>query len=310
MTALPQTTPPTVAAIFRHLEETQDRSRRTYIGASVLGDDCERRLWDNFRWLFPAEVFDGQKLSIFETGHRWEARLVEMLRDAGIAIHDRDPDTNEQFAVRFAGGHGGGHLDGEATAVPEAPKVVHVVEFKTHKEKSFKDLLAKGVRVSKPTHHAQMQVYMGLRGRTRALYIAVNKNDDSLYAERIEFDPVEFARLMAKAERLVTSDRRPPCTCPPYFLKAGYGCAPNEGVMPARNCRTCIHSTAHLDGDARWSCARHLRDLTLDEQRAGCANHLFNPTLVPGEQTDVDEAGEWVLYRLPDGSVWKDGGGG
>ncbi len=309
MAELPQTVPPTVAKLFAHLEQTQDTSRRTYLGASVLGDECERRLWDNFRWLFPAEIFDGQKLSIFETGHRWEARLVEMMKAAGFDLHDVDPETGDQFAVRFAGGHGGGHLDGEATNVPEAPKTVHVVEFKTHKDKSFKDLLKKAVRESKPTHHAQMQTYMGLRHRTRALYLAVNKNDDTLYAERVDFDPVEFARLMLKAERIVTSDRRPACSCPVYFLKAGYGCAPNDGLMPARSCRSCLHVTFHLDGDARVSCSRHNRDLCLDEQRVGCPQHLFNPTTIPGEQVDVDHENERVTYRLATGDVWVDSGG-
>lgn len=309
MPELPQTVPPTVAKLFAHLERTQDTSRRAYLGASVLGDECERRLWDNFRWLFPAEIFSGQKLSIFETGHRWEARLVEMMKAAGFDLHDVDPETGEQFAVRFAGGHGGGHLDGEALNVPEAPKTVHVVEFKTHKDKSFKDLLKKGVAGSKPTHHAQMQTYMGLRGRTRALYLAVNKNDDSLYCERVDFDALEFARLMIRAERIVTSDRRPACSCPVYFLKAGYGCAPNDGLMPARSCRSCLHATAHLDGDARWSCSRHARDLSLDEQRAGCPQHLFLPDTIPGEQTDVDYENERVTYRLATGDVWVDCGG-
>lgn len=316
MTALPVTVPPTVAAIFRNLERGQDTSRRTYLGASVLGDECERKLFDSFRWLFPAEIFTGQKLSIFQTGHEWEARLVRMVQAAGIDLHDTDPETGEQFAVRFAGGHGGGHLDGEATKVPEAPVTVHVVEFKSHNDKSFKALLKAandpnldgGVKHAKPTHYAQMQVYMGLRSRTRALYLSVNKNDDSLYAERVDFDLVAFTKLMAKAERIVTTDRRPECSCPSYFLKAGYGCAAQPDVMPARNCRTCLHATAHLDGDARWSCARWSKDLTLDEQRAGCANQLFNPSLVPGEQIDVDEAGERVTYRLHTGDTWIDCG--
>jgi hypothetical protein len=114
---------------------------------------------------------------------------------------------------------------------------------------------------------------------------------------------------MVKAERLVTSDRRPACSCPVYFLKAGYGCAPNDGLMPARSCRSCIHSTAHLDGDARWSCSRWNRDLTLDEQKAGCPQHLFLPDAVPGEQTDVDSENERVTYRLASGDVWVDCGG-
>lgn len=307
MPELPVTTPPTTAAIFAALEQKQRRDLHPRLSASQL-DNCERKLWDSFRWCFPPEVFDGRKLSIFETGEVWETRLIERLRAAGVQVTDLDPDTGEQVRVVFCAGHGSGRLDSEADGLPEAPKTTHVVEIKSHNDKSFKELIKKGVREAKPAHFAQMQAYMGLRGRTRALYLAVNKNDDAIWAERVEYDPLEFARLMTKAERIVTSDRRPACSCPSYFLKAGYGCAPNEGVMPARNCRTCLHSSAHLDGDARWSCARWGRDLTLEEQRAGCPQHLFNPTLVPGEQIDVDEVNERVTYRLPSGDVWVDGG--
>ena len=41
------------------------------------------------------------------------------------------------------------------------------------------------------------------------------------------------------------------------------------------------------------------------EQEAGCAAHLYIPDLVPGEQVDAGE--DWVSYRLPDGSAWRDG---
>lgn len=306
MAPLPQTTPPTIARIFASLETKQRRDLHPRLSASQL-DDCERKLWDAFRWCFPPEVFDGRKLSIFETGELWEARLIERLRAAGVQVQEVDPATGEQWRVTFASGHGSGRTDGKLLNVPEAPKTEHVFEAKSHNDKSFKGLLKDGVQKSKPAHYAQMQVYMHLQGLSRALYLAVNKNDDSLFAARIEYDPAEALRLMVKAERIVTSDRRPPCSCPSYFLKAGYGCAVNEGQMPSRNCRTCTFATAKLDGDARWVCERHGRDLTLAEQREGCAQHLFNFTMVPGEQIDSDEASEWVLYRLADGSVWKDG---
>jgi hypothetical protein len=34
-----------------------------------------------------------------------------------------------------------GKLDGRALEIPEAPKTLHVVETKSHKEKSFKELV-------------------------------------------------------------------------------------------------------------------------------------------------------------------------
>ena len=311
MTALPVTQPRTVGNIYAALEATNRTELHPRLSASQLGGECERQIWDAFRWLFPPERHDGRKLSIFRTGEVWEQRIVEMLRGAGMEVDDVDPATGEQFRIVFAGGHASGRTDGKARGVPEAPKTEHVLEVKTHNDRSFKDLIKKGsVQEAKPAHYAQVQLYLHHQHLTRALYVCVNKNDDTLYSERIDYDPTAAIKLVAKAERLATQDRRPECTCPSYFLKAGYGCAPNEGLMPNRNCRTCLHVTAHLDGDARWSCARHHRDLTIDEQRAGCAHHLFNPHLVPGEQYDADEAGEWVMYRLADGSVWKDGGAG
>ena len=306
MAALPQVTPPTVANLFAALEQKQRRDLHPRLSASQH-DDCERKLWDAFRGLFPPEIFDGRKLSIFETGEVWEARLIERLKAAGIQVQEVDPATGEQWRVVFAAGHGSGRLDGILMNVPEAPKTEHVFEAKSHNDRSFKELLKKGVQEGKPAHYAQMQSYMHLLHLTRALYLAVNKNDDSLFAARIEYDAGEAIRLMTKAERIVTSDRRPACSCPSYFLKAGYGCSVNDGHMPARTCRSCMFSTAHLDGDARWSCERHKRDLCLDEQRAGCPQHAFNPTTVPGEQVDYDEVRERVTYRMNDGSVWVDG---
>jgi hypothetical protein len=312
---IPQTTPATARAIFAALESKQRRDLHPRLAASGLGG-CERQQWDKFRWLFPAEIFDAQKLSIFETGEHWETRLVQRLRDAGMIVDDVDPETGEQWRIVFAGGHASGRTDGKVMGVPEAPKTMHVFEAKSHNDRSFKALLKAandpkldgGVKHGKPEHYAQVQAYMHCQGLTRALYLAVCKNDDALYAERIPYDPVFAIGLINKAERIVTSDRRPACSCPVYFLKAGYGCAPNDGLMPQRNCRSCLHSTAHLDGDARWSCARWSRDLTLDEQRVGCPQHLFNPTAVPGEQTDVDFENERITYRLPTGDVWVDGG--
>jgi hypothetical protein len=308
MPELPQTVPATARAIFAALESKQRRDQHPRLSASGLGG-CERGQWDKFRWLFPAEIFDARKLSIFETGEHWETRLVQRLRDAGMIVDDIDPATGEQWRIVFAGGHASGRTDGKVMGVPEAPKTMHVFEAKSMNDRAFKALLKAGcVRDGKPEHYAQFQSYMHCQGITRTLYAAVNKNDDSLYVERVEYDALYAAQLMLKAERIVTSDRRPACSCPVYFLKAGYGCAPNDGLMPARSCRSCMFSTASLAGDALWVCERHGRELALEEQRVGCPQHIMNPTTVPGEQIDAAEDGSWVMYRLPDGSVWKDGG--
>ena len=39
--------------------------------------------------------------------------------------------------------------------------------------------------------------------------------------------------------------------------------------------------------------------------QAGCAAHLYLPDFVAAEQIDAGE--DWVSYRLPDGTGWRDG---
>jgi hypothetical protein len=42
------------------------------------------------------------------------------------------------------------------------------------------------------------------------------------------------------------------------------------------------------------------------EQRAGCAQHLFIPALVPAEQVDAGE--DWIEYAFASGERWRDQG--
>lgn len=306
---------PTVDAIYRVYVDAREDDERTYLGASVIGEPCERKLWYGFRWVYDPEQFDGRKLRLFETGHREEARMIDDLRRAGVEVWDRDPDDpQKQIGVVAIGGHFRGHLDGIGVGFVEAPKAAHVLELKTHNTKSFAALLAHGVAESKPLHHAQMQVYMHLMSLTRAFYLAHHKDTDELYAERIRYDSSYAMWLMAKAQHVITAARPLaklhddpehkmawPCRCCPALA----GC--HQGGWARRNCRTCIHSTPELDGDGRWHCERHRRDLTKSDQRAGCAHHLYIPELVPGQVIETDQAKATITYQLEYGEVFIDG---
>lgn len=306
---------PTVDAIYRAYEEAHDEHERTYLGASIIGEDCWRKLWYGFRWASEPEHFDGRMLRLFQTGHREEARMIDDLRRAGIEVWDRDPDDPlKQISVSDIAGHFRGHLDGIALGLPEAPKTAHLAEFKTHNTKSFTKLKKEGVRSAKPEHYAQMQIYMHKMGLTRALYLAHHKDDEELYAERIEYDPVFAERLIAKAHSIITAERPPQKLHENPESRAAFACdwCPakaqcHERAWSRRNCRTCLHATPELDGDGRWSCARHRRDLTTEDQRSGCIHHLYIPDLVPGEQIDADPARGTVTYDIS-GETFVDGG--
>lgn len=197
-----------MAAIYAAYEADSADGHRAHLGASVIGGDCDRAIWYGFRWASRVR-HTGRLLRLFETGNLAEARFVADLRRIGVTVLDLDPNTGRQWTLRDATGHFGGSMDAVAIGLPEAPKTWHVCEFKTHSEKSFLALQKVGVAASKPAHWAQMQVYMHLAGLERAFYLAVNKNTDELYQERVHADAEAGLRLLAKAERIILAARPP-----------------------------------------------------------------------------------------------------
>jgi hypothetical protein len=62
--------------------EARQSPPRPHLGASQIGNDCNRALWYSFRWaVWPH--FDGRTLRLFDRGQREEAVFVEELRRIG-----------------------------------------------------------------------------------------------------------------------------------------------------------------------------------------------------------------------------------
>lgn len=309
MVPLPARPQPTVEAIYRVYEERQDSGYRPHLGASLIGTPCERALWYTLRWATRAN-HSGRLLRLFERGQQEEDRFVDALRAIGATVMTVDPATGKQWEFRDASGHFGGSADAVGHGLPEAPKTWALIEMKTHALKSFTDLAAKGVKLSKPLHWAQMQTYGYLGGIDRALYIAVCKNDDSLYTEWIHIDKDEGARLVAKAQRIVDAQRPlSRISSDPNWYQCKW-CDHNAvcwgDSVPERTCRSCIFSTPVPNG--QWHCEKHDKMLSLAEQKEGCSSHRYIPDFIKGEQTDGADDGSWIEYITVDGTVWRDVG--
>lgn len=286
---------PVAEAIERHYRDIQQPQDDERLRCSKLGEECERSLWYGFRWTTPLERFEGRVNRLFQTGHREEERMIADLRAIGCDVLDRDPATEEQWRVTLTPWLGGS-ADGKVSGVPGAEKTEHLLECKTHNEKSFAAWKQKGVEQSKPVHFAQMQLYMHGLGLTRALYVAHNKNTDEVDAERVKYDPLAAQQLLAKAERIAFAQTPPP-------KQESYACKWCRHEKTCRyddwarvNCRTCLHS--YLSAAGEWSCVLKCCDLDIAAQRTGCKSHLYIPDLVPGEQIDADEEARTVTYSL------------
>lgn len=292
--------------IDRH-HESLSEPPRPHMGCSQLGHPCDRWLWLSFRWAVQPK-FPGRILRLFRRGQLEESTIVSDLRAIGMDVRGTG---RQQSRVEF-GAHVSGSIDAIIEyGVPDAPRTRHVAEFKTHSKKSFDDLEKNGVEKSKPEHFVQMQLYMHGTKIDRALYVAVCKNDDRIYTERLRYDQDVAERYIARGRRIALSDRMPePISADPSWYQCKF-CDAHKFCHETKttehvNCRTCAHSTAKEN--STWRCERHDGDdIPVEFQRAGCESHVLHPDLVPWQRKDGLD--EWTAVYVIEGQDVANGEG-
>lgn len=270
----------TITSINTSLEGRQGKGFRKHLGASLIGRKCPRQLWYVFRWAKRA-WFTGRMLRLFQRGQEEEIRIVNYLRAAGIHVLDEDPATpGTQFRISDWDDHFGGSLDGKLYGAPEYPNLWILGEFKTHNDKSFKDVKKKGVRESKYEHFVQSQIYMHYEELPAALYFAVNKNDDEMSVQVIEYEPEVAAIHIDRAGKVIFSPIPPPRL--PNANIGWYICnwcdykqTCHNDEPKDMNCRTCVNSEPVAN--QTWSCKHFRVNLTHQDQLLGCQEHIPIP---------------------------------
>lgn len=282
------------------LETTQRSKRGRYgyrIKPSMIADDCERRLWFDFRWATRPEGVDAKMQRVFAAGHAIEKRFLnDMKETSGLDVEthvwDERKQEDKQIGVSFASGHGYGFLDGQIKGFVENPLPLMNAEVKSMKQADFNAVRKHGVKKKKPLHYGQMQVYMHANGALWTAYCIECKNTHARHIEFVEYDE-DFARsLEIKANniwkwneapaRVFTDPEVYPCTfCPHTDL-----CWGRTATLPEKTCRTCAHVTPEEGGF--WRCSKDGDTLSRSRQEGGCDRHLYNPHLVPGEVVGGD----------------------
>ena len=88
-------------------QQQPEESQRQYLGASVIGDPCSRKLWLMFNRYIDPEQFDNRKRRLFFRGHREEPVLETLLESIGFEIIKSCLDQ-VGFKRGFFAGHGDG----------------------------------------------------------------------------------------------------------------------------------------------------------------------------------------------------------
>lgn len=294
-----------IESLIDKSHENRPSKPRPHMGASMLGSACERWMWLSFRWAVQPK-FSGRILRLFRRGHQEEENIIKDLRAIGVMVKPVDTQDGVNF-----GCHVSGSIDAVIEGgVPEAPNKRHIGEFKTHSLKSFNDVEAKGVEKSKPEHYAQMQVYMHGTGIDRALYVAVCKDNDRIYTERVRYDKEMAEKLVARGKRVALSERMPPpiSTDPSWFqckFCDAHSFCHETHLTEHVNCRTCAHATPQ--DDSTWHCERYDATIEIETQHGGkdCPAHVLHPDLVPWKMLDSDY--EWTAIYEVNGKLVANG---
>lgn len=270
---------PHMGDAYRH----DDDQFRSHMGASTIGRECAREIWYSFRWA-TAKRAEGRMVRLWNRGHLEEARFIALLLTIGCEVFQQD-ENGKQYRISDAGGHFGGSGDGMFRGCPDLPAdTMALSEFKTHNDKSFQKLKSEGVRSAKFEHFVQMQVYMLKMGLAVAVYFAVNKNDDEIYAEVVPRDTAVGEQFVQRGLKIIPL-RQPPdkLSTSPGFYKCKF-CDHRPvcqlGAPPERNCRTCQHSVANVD-DGKWYCTHpdlsQPVELSKSQQAKACGMWSKNP---------------------------------
>ena len=291
--------------VLPHMDDAyrgNEESFRSHMGASLIGEECGRAIWYGWRWVTKPS-FPGRILRLFNRGHLEEARFIALLLTIGVQVYQQD-DKGKQFRISHANGHFGGSGDGKGIGFPEfVAGTVGLMECKTHGDKSFtqlagsnwKDVVTvlhnggplqnftgKGVREAHFKHYVQMQVYMRKMGIAVGVYMAVNKNDDSLYIEMLPLDTKIADEFLERGAKLVGMTSPPPkINNSPGFWKCRF-CdhrpVCHMGAVPEVNCRTCVYSRP-ADHDGEWVCLKFDQLIPKELQLTGCKSYERHPDI-------------------------------
>lgn len=175
---------------------------RNYIGASIIGADCLRQIWYEFKGT-KAEKVPTKTKRTWAIGKKLESLVMDWLEDAGITLGVLPKRTlQSELVPKFQG-----HVD---TVWIKRGVVKAIIEVKTAKDASFKVFVKKGVKIWNPQYYAQIQAYMGM-SRVYSTYILVlNKDNSEISDELVEFDPAFYVNLECKALMITNAVVAPP----------------------------------------------------------------------------------------------------
>lgn len=264
--------------IDTYCKESMFEGHRNHLGASLMGDVCNRRLYYIFRWV-KEEKHSGRIQRLFDAGKRAEPRFIKYLQGIGFEVWETDIITGKQFRISAHNGHYGGSLDG--ICKPPAryeldSDLVFLNEFKTNNTGSGYTCI-NGLHLSKakPKHWAQICQY-GYKYQIKyGLYLIENKNDSDITIKIVELD-WQYGQILENKAGDIINAKLPPARIAENssYHECKYCTFLNichNGEAVEKNCRSCKLASPVENGE--WFCDRYKQIIPKDFIAKGCDGH-------------------------------------
>jgi CRISPR/Cas system-associated exonuclease Cas4 (RecB family) len=218
MVSLPNmNTDPTLEAMHRAAEARKaEEPQRDYLGASMIGDPCERKVWYTFNG-YPRKPIEAKGVYAIEDGYRSEDLVAARLRMVeGIELWTHD-ENGKQFGFMSEDGKRGGHIDGVILGLLQAPQTPHLWENKAVNEKKFNDLKKLIDSVGEKNaleqwdeiYFVQAQIYMHEFKLDRHYLTVCTPGARDITSCRTEYQPKKYTAIDAKTKRVMNAKTPP-----------------------------------------------------------------------------------------------------
>jgi hypothetical protein len=188
-------------ALLERVALATPRPLRNYLGASIAGDECPRKV--QFGWLCSA--FEGARQRLrFNRGHAAEATMRAQLSACGFEF--APPEALEFTALTYVKGHADGIII-HAPATPGMHLMLPCVwEAKCIYSKGWRSLVKDGLAAAYPKYATQVALYQRyLDTKNPALFTAVNADSCEVLHLLVPFDRDRAERAIARMSEIIAA---------------------------------------------------------------------------------------------------------
>lgn len=191
------------------LKKRASQPRRTYLGASAIGDDCERRLQFEFAGAPRETDFKPLTLRKFDFGHFGEELARCWFQDAGFKLVQKSQKTGERFRFVQMDGDFSGEPDGVFIDGPEIEGLRYPAmwECKSVGAKTFREIKKDGLKRARPKYWSQIHTCMAYLGLEQTVFTVTNLDDGEQIHLIYDIEAEEAQRMTDRAVRIVSATR-------------------------------------------------------------------------------------------------------